>query len=281
MIPYPDLNPVALSLGEIDLPLLGLVHLHTGWINLASVLGFAVTWALVRWRASRPASTWTPTEADELIPFALLGALIGSRLGWCLTYGWDYFSDDPLMLFRLWEGGQSFHGALFGAMFAMARCARRIGRSSAEAFDFLAPLTAPAIFIVHIGNFLQGEVWGKPTEVPWGLVLYGVGRHPVQLYQAALEGLVLFVVMWIFTSRPRPQLAPAGLFLVLCGVLRFGVEFFRLPNPDIGYLAWDWLTMGQLLSIPVIAIGLAMMYFAYNRDKILSRIELEIKVEIS
>ncbi len=175
---------------------------------------------------------------------------------------------DPLAIIRVWEGGMSFHGGLAGVMIAVAWFAHRRGRKIADVFDFTAPLPAVGLFAGRIGNFINGELWGKPTDVPWGFLVGGDVRHPTQLYEAALEGFLLFTIIWWFTSKPRARLAAAGLFLVLYAACRIFVEFLRLPDANIGYLAFGWLTMGQLLSLPMMIAGLAMLAWALrNRQR--------------
>ena len=255
MIVYPEIDPVAFALGPVR------VH----WYGLRYVVGVIAGWWLARRRAAAPGSTWKPVDVDDLIFFAAIGVIAGGRLGWILFYGFDTVRADPLAILRVWQGGMSFHGGLAGVMIAIALFARRRGRRIADVFDFMAPLPAIGLGAGRIGNFINGELWGKPTDLPWGMLVDGQVLHPSQLYEAALEGLVLFLVLWWFTSRPRPRLAPAGLFLVLYAVFRFAIEFVRVPDADIGYLAFDWLTMGQLLSLPVLIAGLGMLAFAYTR----------------
>jgi phosphatidylglycerol:prolipoprotein diacylglycerol transferase len=255
MIVYPEIDPVAFAIGP--------VRIH--WYGLMYVVGFVAGWWLARRRAAAPGSTWKPVDVDDLIFFAAVGVIAGGRLGWILFYGFDAIREDPLALFRVWEGGMSFHGGLAGVMIAVALFARRRGRHVADVFDFTAPLPAIGLCAGRIGNFINGELWGKPTDLPWGMLVNGEVLHPSQLYEAALEGIVLFALLWWFTSRPRPRLAPAGLFLTLYAIFRIAVEFVRVPDHDIGYLAFGWLTMGQLLSLPVLAAGLAMLAWAYTR----------------
>jgi phosphatidylglycerol:prolipoprotein diacylglycerol transferase len=255
MIAYPDFDPVAFSIGGVK------VH----WYGLMYVVGFIAGWWLARRRAMAPGSTWKPADVDDLIFFAAVGVIVGGRLGWILVYGFDALREDPLAIIRVWQGGMSFHGGLAGVMIAVALFARRRGRRIADVFDFTAPLPAVGLCAGRIGNFINGELWGKPTDLPWGMPVDGEVLHPSQLYEAALEGVVLFALLWWYTSKPRPRLAPAGLFLSLYAIFRIAVEFVRVPDADIGYLAFGWLTMGQLLSLPVLAVGLAMLAWAYTR----------------
>jgi phosphatidylglycerol:prolipoprotein diacylglycerol transferase len=255
MIPYPEIDPVAFSIGPVK------VH----WYGLMYVVGFIAGWWLARRRAAMPGSTWKPADVDDLIFFAAIGVIAGGRLGWILFYGFDTLRGDPLAIFRVWQGGMSFHGGLLGVMAAVALFAHRRGRRVADVFDFTAPLPAIGLCAGRIGNFINGELWGKPTALAWGMQVGDQVLHPSQLYEAALEGVVLFLIIWWFTSKPRPRLAPTGLFFTLYAIFRIAVEFVRVPDADFGYIAFGWLTMGQLLSLPVLAAGLAMLAFAYAR----------------
>ncbi|HSN72676.1 MAG TPA: prolipoprotein diacylglyceryl transferase [Steroidobacteraceae bacterium] len=257
MLTYPDIDPIAISLGP----------LKVRWYGLMYVLGFAAAWWLARRRAAQPSSTWRPADVDDLIFYSALGVILGGRLGWVLFYGTEEVIAEPLRLFRVWEGGMSFHGGLIGVLIAIAIFAMRRGRRIADVFDFTAPLPALGFLFGRIGNFINGELWGKPTDVPWAFIVDGVPLHPSQLYEAALEGFVLFVLLWWFTSTPRPRLAPSGLFLVGYGVFRFAVEFIRVPDANRGYLLFDWMTMGQILSTPMIVAGLILLVIAYRRNE--------------
>ncbi|MBS1199616.1 MAG: prolipoprotein diacylglyceryl transferase [Proteobacteria bacterium] len=252
MLVYPEIDPIALSLGPV----------HVRWYGLMYVLGFLGGWWVARRRAALPGSTWKPVDVDDLIFFAALGVIIGGRLGWILFYGSGSAAADPLSVLKVWQGGMSFHGGLIGVLVAIAVFARRRGRNVMDVFDFTAPLPAIGLGAGRIGNFINGELWGKPTDVPWGVLFDGQVRHASQLYEALLEGLVLFLIVYWFTSRPRSRLAPSGLFLLCYGTFRFLIEFVRLPDADIGYLAFGWLTMGQVLSLPMIVAGLAMLAWA-------------------
>jgi phosphatidylglycerol:prolipoprotein diacylglycerol transferase len=255
MLVYSHPDPIAFSIGP--------VHVH--WYGLMYLLGFLSAWWLARWRASRPDSTWTPIEVDDLIFYCAVGVILGGRLGWMLFYGTEHLLTDPLSMIRIWEGGMSFHGGLAGVLVALALFARRRSRALVDVFDFAAPLPAIGFGAGRIGNFINGELWGKPTDVPWAVVVDGQALHASQLYEATLEGLVLFAILWWFTSTPRPRWAPSGLFLVCYGLFRFAVEFVRVPDANRGYLLLDWVTMGQILSTPMILAGLAMLAVAWSR----------------
>jgi phosphatidylglycerol:prolipoprotein diacylglycerol transferase len=257
MFVYSHPDPVALSLGP----------LHVRWYGLMYLLGFLAAWWLARRRAARPGSTWTPVEVDDLIFYCALGVILGGRLGWMLFYGTERILGDPLSVLRIWEGGMSFHGGLVGVLVALAVFASRRGKQLADVFDFTAPLPAIGFGAGRLGNFINGELWGKPTDVPWAVVVDGVPLHASQLYEAFLEGLVLFAILWWFTAKPRPRWAPSGLFLLCYGVFRFAVEFVRVPDANRGYLFLDWVTMGQILSFPMIVAGLWMLAVAYRRNQ--------------
>ena len=257
MLIYPEIDPIALQLGPVK------IH----WYGLMYVVGFIAAWWLARRRAAAANSTWKTVDVDDLIFFAAVGVIAGGRLGWIFVYGFDRLVQDPLAIIRVWEGGMSFHGGLAGVMIAIAWFARQRGRKVADVFDFTAPLPAIGLFAGRIGNFINGELWGKPTDVPWGFLVGGDIRHPTQLYEASLEGILLFTLIWWFTSKPRLRLAPAGLFLVLYASFRILVELLRLPDANIGYLAFGWLTMGQLLSLPMLIAGLGMLAWSHRRNE--------------
>lgn len=260
MLRHPQIDPVAISLGPLK------VH----WYGLTYLVGFLVGWWLGRIRARKPWSPINEQQMGDVLFYIAIGVILGGRFGYVLFYNFDRFLMDPLWLLRVWEGGMSFHGGLLGVMLAMWWFGRKVGRSFFEIADFIAPLVPVGLGAGRIGNFINGELWGRATEVPWGMVFPqapdALARHPSQLYQFALEGVVLFVALWWFSSRPRPKMAVSGLFLTLYGCFRFLVEFVREPDPQLGYLAFDWLTMGQLLSTPMILAGLALMFMAYRRQ---------------
>lgn len=272
MLTYPDIDPVALSLGPL--------RIH--WYGIMYLIGFAAFWALGRYRASGAGSGWNPQKVDDLLFYGVIGVILGGRLGYMLFYGFDQLLANPLNLLRVWEGGMSFHGGLIGVLIAMGLFARRHGMGFFQVTDFIAPIVPLGLFAGRIGNFINGELWGHVTDAFWGVRL-PCGRfpeycrdiatgaewsppvHPSQLYEAALEGAVLFLILWIFSNRPRPTMAVSGLFLLCYGIFRFSVELVRVPDAHIGYLAFDWLTMGQILSIPMVGAGLLLIALAYNR----------------
>lgn len=272
MLTYPDIDPIAIAIGPIQ------VH----WYGIMYLIGFAIAWGLGRWRASGADSLWSAQMVDDVIFYAILGVIVGGRLGYMLFYGFDQILTNPLNLFKVWEGGMAFHGGLIGVCVALWLFARRHGLHFFQVGDFLSPLVPPGLFFGRMGNFINGELWGHRTEMPLGIrlpcesfpwqcadqplgTILSPPVHASQLYEAALEGLALFVVLWVFSSRPRPLMAVSGVFLLLYGVFRFSVEFVRTPDAHMGYLAFDWLTMGQILSTPMILAGLLLLGLAYGR----------------
>ncbi len=262
MLVHPDFDPVAFSLGP----------LQVRWYGLMYLFGFLAGWALGRYRAGRPNSTWQAQQVDDLLFYIALGVILGGRVGYVLFYSFDALLSDPLLLIRIWEGGMSFHGGLLGVLAAMALYARKLGRGFFEVTDFIAPLIPPGLFFGRIGNFINGELWGRVSDVPWAMVFHTPGagelpRHPSQLYQAALEGLALFLILWLYSARPRPTMAVSGLFLIGYGAFRILTEFVREPDAHLGYLAFGWLTMGQLLSLPMLLFGAWLMATAHRRAR--------------
>ncbi len=260
MLTHPQFDPVAVSLGPLQ------IH----WYGVMYIVAFGGAWALASWRARREPGRWSPAQISDLVFYGALGAVVGGRMGSVLFYNFGRFLDDPLWLLRVWEGGMSFHGGLIGVLAAFYIYSRRIGRDYGETLDFIAPLAPFGLGAGRLGNFIGGELWGRPTDAPWGMVFPHVdelARHPSQLYQFALEGLALFAVVWWYARHPRPRLAVSGAFAVGYGCQRFFVEFFREPDRHIGFVAFDWLTMGQLLSAPMVAVGLLMLFLAYNRRR--------------
>ncbi|HRD49672.1 MAG: prolipoprotein diacylglyceryl transferase [Candidatus Competibacter sp.] len=260
MLIHPDFDPVAFSLGP----------LQVRWYGLMYLISFLIGWALGRYRVKQPGSSWTAAQMDDLVFYIALGVILGGRVGYILFYGFDGFLHHPLILFRVWEGGMSFHGGFLGVLLAMGLFARKYQKGFWQTVDFIAPLIPPGLFFGRIGNFINGELWGRVTDLPWGMVFRQTGdplpRHPSQLYQMALEGAALFAILWLFSARPRPTMAVSGVFALAYGVFRFLVEFVRQPDAQLGYLAFGWLTMGQLLSLPMVVVGLLLLGLAYRRQ---------------
>ena len=243
-----QIDPVALSIGSLQLR----------WYGLMYLAGFGLGWMLGRWRASRPGSGWTGPDVDDLLTCVMIGIILGGRIGYVLFYDLPVYTHDPMEIVRIWNGGMSFHGGLLGVLGAFWYFARTRGRTFLEVSDFIAPLIPQGLFFGRLGNFINGELWGKVSDVPWAIVFPGAGplpRHPSQLYEAALEGLLLFIMVWVFSRKPRKVGAVSGLFAFGYGVFRFAVEFVRMPDVQLGYLAFGWLTMGQLLCVPLILAG--------------------------
>lgn len=254
---YPQIDPVAISLGPLS------IH----WYGLMYLLGFAFVWLLGRYRAAR--HDWQVGQLEDLLFYGALGVILGGRLGYALFYDLPANLDNPLNLLKIWQGGMSFHGGLIGVLIAFWYFGRKTGKSFFEISDFIAPMVPVGLMLGRIGNFINGELWGRVSDLPWAMVFPGAGplpRHPSQLYQAALEGLLLFIVLWIYSAKPRPRAAVSGLFLLGYGLFRFIVEFVRIPDPQYGYLAFGWLTMGQILCLPMVIGGAMMMVWAYRRQ---------------
>lgn len=276
-----DFDPVALHLGPLS------IH----WYGIMYLLAFLSFWFIgSRIARKRPWWGWTPEMVSDMLFYGMLGVILGGRVGYVLFYGFSNLIENPLFLFRIWDGGMSFHGGLLGVIVAMAWFGRRVGKSFWQVADFVAPVVPLGLMFGRIGNFIGGELWGRLSDAPVAMIFPGslpssalaglnlqeawqsglldsFARHPSQLYQAGLEGLALFILLMVYSGRPRPRGAVAGLFLVGYGIFRIIAEFFRQPDEHIGFLAADWLTMGMLLSLPMIIAGLAIMWLVPRRQK--------------
>lgn len=248
MILHPEFDPVAISIGPLS------VH----WYGLMYLIGFAGGLGLGLYRSRKKEFDWTPEQVWDVLFYVAMGVIVGGRLGYVLFYKADYYLFHPLEVFYLWQGGMSFHGGLIGVLIAAIWFGRKTGKTFWNVTDFLAPLVTVGLGTGRLGNFINQELWGGVSNVPWAVVFPAVDampRHPSQLYEALLEGLVLFVVLWCYSSRPRAPGKVSGLFLVGYAISRFVVEFFRQPDAHLGYLAFDWLTMGQVLTLPMFVFG--------------------------
>jgi phosphatidylglycerol:prolipoprotein diacylglycerol transferase len=263
---YPSFDPIALSIGPVDI----------GWYGLMYLFGFAGGWLMGRQQCKRKHSQWTTLMVDDIVFYIALGVILGGRLGYVLFYNLDYYAQNPLAIFQIWQGGMAFHGGLVGVIVAMGLFARKYKVSIFTISDFVAPCVAPGLGFGRIGNFINSELWGKVTDSPFGMtmvdpVLGSVKRYPTQLLESLLEGLFIGVILWIVGKKPTPPMFISGLFLLLYGLFRSFVELFRLPDAHIGYLLGDWLTMGHILSFPMVAIGLIMITLSQKNKKKLAQ----------
>lgn len=271
---YPIIDPVIVSIGP----------LAVRWYGLAYVTAFALSWWLGNRQRRRAYPDWTGQQVSDLVFYGALGAVVGGRLGYVLFYALEAFLRDPFMLVRVWDGGLSFHGGLLGAVAVMAWYGHRSGRGFWRVTDFVAPLVPTGLGLGRLGNFANTELPGRMTDLPWGLVypcdagaIRGINlmctgeweafaRHPSSLYQAFAEGILLFAIVWLVAARPRPAGVVSGTFLVAYGALRCVTELFREPDAHLGFVAFDWLTMGQLLSLPMTIVGMLIILWAMRRS---------------
>lgn len=258
MLPYPEIDPVAIALGPVK------IH----WYGLTYLAGLAFAWWLAVRRTSRPDSVLQRGQVDDVIFFAALGVVLGGRLGYTLFYAWDRVVEDPSWLLRVWQGGMSFHGGLIGVLIAMFWFSRSRKIAYGDMMDFVAPLTPVGLALGRLGNFIGQELWGRASDVPWAMKfpndILQLARHPSQLYQFALEGVLLFFIVLWYSSKPRPRWAVSGMFSLGYGCLRFVAEFFREPDQHLGFQALGWVTRGQVLSLPMILLGLFLLYISHR-----------------
>ena len=253
MLHYPNFDPVLFSIGPLA------IH----WYGLMYVVGFAGAWLLARKRADRLGLT--KDDVGDLIFYGALGVVLGGRLGYVLFYGWEALAADPLWVFKVWDGGMSFHGGLIGVLVASVLFARRHKLAFFQLTDFIAPLVPIGLGAGRLGNFINQELPGRITDVPWAMDYPRYGpqpRHPSALYEFLLEGVVLFFVLWFVSLKPRRRGLVSGLFLLLYGLFRFTVEFFRRPAPQLGFIAFEWMTMGQLLCLPMLIGGVLLVVWS-------------------
>lgn len=258
MLTHPQFDPVALHLGPFG------IH----WYGLMYLAGFMGLLWLGKWRIrSNPDTGWSERNLDDLLLYGVLGVILGGRLGYVLFYQPAHFATHPQEIFALWQGGMSFHGGFLGVLAAVWLFVRKRHRHWLPTMDFIAPLVPLGLGAGRLGNFINGELWGKPTSLPWGMVFPqadALPRHPSQLYEMGLEGIALFLLLWIYSSRPRPVGRVSALFLAGYGSARFAVEYAREPDLFLGSLALG-MSMGQWLSLPMIAIGVWLWLRAGNR----------------
>ncbi len=253
MIEHPNFDPVAVSIGPLS------IH----WYGLMYLAGFAAGLLLGRYRAGRPGSGWNPDEIMDLLFYIAVGTIGGGRIGYVLFYNLPFYLEHPLSAFAIWDGGMSFHGGLIGVMTAMWVYGLKTDRQFLQVADFIAPLVPAALLFGRLGNFINQELWGRVTDLPWGVLFHtapGGPRHPSQLYEAGLEGIVLFVILWWYSALPRAVGRVSGMFLLGYGVFRFLVEFVREPDSHLGAVLMSWMSMGQLLSVPMVLLGLYLVF---------------------
>ena len=257
MITYPEIDPVALDFG----------FLQIRWYGISYAAGIVSAIFLGRLRAVN--AVVHKQQVIDLILYIALGAILGGRIGYTLFYNFASFIASPLDIFKIWEGGMSFHGGLLGAIAGIWYFSRKVNGSFWALADFTAPLCALGLLFGRVANFINQELRGRPADIPWSMTFpldpLGLPRHPSQLYEAALEGVALFVILWVYSAKPRATGAVCGLFLICYGSFRFIVEYFREPDAMLGFIFGDWLTMGQLLSFPLIIFGLLVFIHAQRR----------------
>ncbi|AVP99408.1 prolipoprotein diacylglyceryl transferase [Ahniella affigens] len=272
-----DIDPIALDLG--------IVKIH--WYGLMYLAALGSAWWLGRRRVAGNRYGVNADQLSDLLFYGMIGVVVGGRVGYMLIYATPELLAHPLSLFKVWEGGMSFHGGLLGVMIACFSWSWSLRRHPFDTLDLVAPLVPVGLGFGRMGNFIGGELWGRHTDAPVGMIFPNAlpgnlsmdeirlqaaqglldheARHPSQLYQAGLEGVVLFVLVWWFSSKPRPRYAVSGLFCLGYGVQRFIVEFFREPDKQMGYIAFDWVTTGQVLSLPMILFGLFLLFWSHRQ----------------
>lgn len=262
MFTYPKIDPIVFSLGPV----------HIRWYGLMYLTGFALAFVLGIYRANRR-DDWDMEMVSDLIVYAALGVVIGGRLGFFLFYNLSGLIADPLSLVKVWQGGMAFHGGVLGVLVSVGLFCRKTNKKLFDVTDFLVPLIPLGLGAGRLGNFINGELWGRVTDVSWAMVFPHVDkmpRHPSQIYEFLTEGILLFAVLWIFSRKPRPRMAVTGLFLAGYGVIRFFIEFVREMDPSTDPVAFGWLTMGQLLSLPMVVVGVMMIACAYRCNRLVN-----------
>ncbi|OGT06925.1 MAG: prolipoprotein diacylglyceryl transferase [Gammaproteobacteria bacterium GWF2_41_13] len=260
MIDYPTMNRVALQIGPIKI----------FWYGILYAVSFLIGWRLILYRAKKFNLPWTRDQVADLIFYIALGVVLGGRLGYMLFYDYAAFIHAPWLIIRIWEGGMSFHGGLLGVVIAVLLFGKKHRHTFFEIMDLIAPIVPLGLAAGRLGNFINAELMGRITTMPWGMIYPDGGpfpRHPSPLYELFFEGIVLFILLWTYASKPRPPMAVSGFFAIFYGIFRFSCEFFRQPDYQLGFIAFGWLTMGQLLSIPLIIAGLMMLKYAYRTKR--------------
>ena len=260
MLIYPHIDPVAIDFG--------VAKIH--WYGLMYLFGFAGSWWLGVLRVARKDLGWKKDEVADLIFYGAMGVILGGRVGYILFYNFTAFIQDPIIILQIWQGGMSFHGGMLGVFIAFYLFARKTQKTFFQVSDFIAPMVPIGLGAGRLGNFINAELLGRPADpsLPWAMDFGDhIARHPSQLYQAATEGLILFLILWIYSSKPRPRMMVSAWFLIAYGCFRFITEFYRTPDAHIGFVAFHWMTKGQLLSIPMILMGIFFVFYVRNKTK--------------
>jgi phosphatidylglycerol:prolipoprotein diacylglycerol transferase len=272
MLTFPQFDPVAFTVFE-KITVLGKTFgpLQVHWYGLMYLFGFAACWSLGMYRSRKDYYVVHARQMDDLLFYVAMGVVLGARVGYVFFYQFQELMADPAMILRLWEGGMSFHGGLLGVIVATMLYCRKVNQNFFDVIDFFAPFVPIALGLGRLGNFIGGELYGRATDLPWAMVFpkdpLQLARHPSQLYQMFFEGLVLFVILFWFSSKLRPRAAVSALFVFLYGCVRFGVEFVRQPDAQITYLLFGWMTRGQMLCVPMLLIGGGVFIWAMKRQK--------------
>jgi len=260
MIPYPNINPIIISLGKIS------IH----WYGVMYIISFFIIWILSIFRISQKNVFFIEKqEIIDILFYAAIGILIGGRLGYILFYSWQGFLNNPFIIYKIWLGGMSFHGGLIGTIVSFGIYSYKKKCRFIYLTDFFAPMAPIGIIGGRLGNFINGELWGKVTNLPIGMIFPKAGplpRYPSQLIEMFLEGVILFIFLWIYSKKKRPTMTISLLFLIGYGIMRFIAEFFRQPDAQLGYIAFGWMTQGQLLCIPMILIGFFLFFYVDFRN---------------
>ncbi|MBK2124673.1 prolipoprotein diacylglyceryl transferase [Fangia hongkongensis] len=259
MLIYPEINPVAFSIGPIK------VH----WYGIMYLIGFAGAWILSLYRCKNTYSPIKKEQVSDMIFYAALGVILGGRIGYMLFYDFSNFVSHPWVIFQVWDGGMSFHGGLIGVVLAIGLFCRKNKCNVFDILDFIAPMVPIGLGAGRLGNFINDELWGRVTDSPFGMIFPTGGplpRYPSQLLELILEGIVLFLILWILSRKQRPRLFISAHFLLWYGLFRFIAEFFRQPDPQMGYLLFNWMTMGQVLSLPMIIGGLLVLLYVSSQS---------------
>jgi len=260
MLVYPRINPVAFHFGVLK------IH----WYGLMYLLSFILGWFLMSYRAGKLKLNWSDDQIADLVFYIALGVLLGGRIGYMLFYDFPDSIHAPWIIIKVWDGGMSFHGGLLGVILMTWLWCRKQKKHFLDVADFIAPIIPVGLAAGRIGNFLQGELWGKITDVPWAMIYPQADRaprHPSEIYEFLLEGMLEFIILWFYSAKPKPRMTVSALFLIGYGCMRCFCEFFRMPDPQYGYLAFGWLTMGQVLSFPMVIVGIVLLVIAYRNDK--------------